>query len=230
MKKKVLVIAAHPDDEVLGCGGAIARHIFDKDIVEVIILGEGITSRSKIRNVEKDRKKLDQFKEKTKKANKILGVNNIIFENLPDNRFDDVNILDITKKIEKVIFNFKPNIVYTHSGLDLNRDHQITNEAVITACRPQDAYFLNKILLFEVPSSSEWSTSEKEQFSPNYYIDISSHFKKKMKSLQIYKSEIKKWPHPRSFKGIEHLARLRGAQVGCDFAESFYLVREVNFE
>jgi LmbE family N-acetylglucosaminyl deacetylase len=230
MKKKVLVIAAHPDDEMLGCGGTIARHTSNQDNVTVMVLGEGITSRTIKRNVDKKKNQLQQLKEKTRKANKILGVKNIIFENLPDNRFDDLNILDVTKKIEKVLFNFKPNIIYTHSGLDLNRDHQIVNEAVITACRPQKNNFLEKILLFEVPSSSEWSSTEKNQFSPNYFVDISSFFKKKTKALKIYKSEIKKWPHPRSFRGIEYLARLRGAQVGCEFAESFYTLREINFE
>ncbi len=230
MKKKVLVIAAHPDDEMLGCGGTIARHASNKDSVTVMVLGEGITSRSIKRNIDKNKNYLNQLKDKTRKANKTLGVNNVIFENLPDNRFDDLNILDVTKKIEKVLFSFKPNIIYTHSGLDLNRDHQIVNEAVITACRPQRNNYLEKILLFEVPSSSEWSSTEKRQFSPNYFVDISSFFKRKTKALKIYKSEIKKWPHPRSFRGIEYLARLRGAQVGCEFAESFYMLREINFE
>ena len=101
---------------------------------------------------------------------------------------------------------------------------------MITACRPQRNNYLEKIILFEVPSSSEWSSTEKRQFSPNYFVDISSFFKRKTKALKIYKSEIKKWPHPRSFRGIEYLARLRGAQVGCEFAESFYILREINFE
>ena len=230
MKKKILVIAAHPDDEVLGCGGTIARHVSNKDIVEVMILGEGITSRSKQRNVVKNKKELNQLRNKTTKANKVLGVRKVHLHDLPDNRFDDVNILDITKKIEELIFKFKPNLIYTHSGLDLNRDHQIVNEAVITACRPQSNFFLKKIILFEIPSSSDWSSTETKQFSPNYYIDVSKHIKKKLKSLKMYKTEMRKWPHPRSFRGIEYLARLRGAQIGCEFAESFYILREVNFD
>ncbi len=230
MKKKILVIAAHPDDEILGCGGAIARHTSNKDNVAIMVLGEGITSRSIKRDVIKNKKLLNQLKEKTIRANKILGVKSVYFENLPDNRFDDLNILDITKKIERVIFKYKPNLIYTHSGLDLNKDHKIVNEAVVTACRPQNINFLEKILLFEVASSSEWSSSENRQFSPNYFIDISSHFKKKVEALKFYKSEMKKWPHPRSFRGIEYLARLRGAHIGSEYAESFYILREINFE
>ena len=196
-----------------------------------MILGEGITSRVNSRIINNATKnQLKNLNIKAKEANKILGVRKINFENLPDNRFDSLDILDITKKIEKKLFNFKPNILYTHSSCDLNRDHQITNEAVLTACRPQYNYFLNKILLFEIPSSSDWQSSEKEKFSPNYYNDISKTFKKKISSLKIYSSEMKKWPHPRSIKGVEYLARLRGAQVSCEYAESFYIAREINFE
>ncbi len=231
MKKKILVVAAHPDDEILGCGATIAKHILEKDTVEIMILGEGITSRGnsrRISNVIKNQ--LNNLNNKAKKANKILGVQKINFENLPDNRFDSLDIIDITKRIEKKLFSFKPNILYTHSSCDLNRDHQITNEAVITACRPQYNYFLNKILLFETPSSTEWQSSEKGKFSPNYFNDISKTFKKKISSLKIYNSEMKKWPHPRSIKGVEYLARLRGAQVSCEYAESFYIAREINFD
>ena len=164
MKKKILVIAAHPDDEVLGCGGTIAKHSLNKDFVEVMILGEGITSRSKIRNTNLDKKKLLKLKEITLKANKTLGVKKVIFGDLPDNRFDELNILDVIKIIEEVIFKFKPNIIYTHSGLDLNRDHKITNEAVLTACRPQQNYFFKNLFSLKFLRAQNGQVQKKNNF------------------------------------------------------------------
>ena len=227
---KVLVIAAHPDDEILGCGGTIANHVKKKHKVNVCILGEGITSRSKKRDININKKQLENLHNVSKKANKLLGVKNIKLLKLPDNRFDSLNLLDVIKYIENEINLFKPNIIYTHSAFDLNIDHKITADAVVTACRPQFKKFLKKIICFEIPSSSEWENNQKNHFKPNFYEEISGTINKKLKALKIYKQEMRRWPHPRSIKGVGILAKYRGSQVGVNAAEAFYIIREINFE
>jgi len=227
---KVLVIAAHPDDEILGCGGTIIKHLKKKHKVVSVILGEGITSRD-IKRDKNSKKKLSRLKKDATKANLKLGIKKLFFENLPDNRFDDLNFLDVVKIIEKYIDKYKPNIIYTHSSFDLNKDHKITSNAVMTASRPQrDLKFLKKILFFETPSSSEWENSQKETFKANYHVDISRYINTKISALKEYKTEMKRWPHPRSLRGIKILANLRGAQIGCEYAEAFYLARQIDFE
>ena len=198
MKKKILVIAAHPDDEILGCGGSMAMHKkkLNEDVF-VVILGEGITSRDKIRNTKLRKKQLKNLKERALKANRVLGVKNVKFLDIPDNRFDSLNFLDIVKSIENIVFKLKPNIVYTHSGFDLNIDHKITSDAVVTALRPQNNKFLEKIIFFEIPSSTEWESSQKKIFQPNYYNNIENYLSLKIKALKHYSPEMKKWPHPR---------------------------------
>ena len=132
----------------------------------------------------------------------------LIHHDLPDNRFDSVELLDIIKIVEKEISKFKPNIIYTHSAYDLNIDHKIVSKAVITATRPQDNKFLKKFF-YLIPSSSEWESSELDKFKPNYFVDITKTIKKKIDSLKIYKKEMKKWPHPRSVKAVKMLANLK---------------------
>lgn len=227
---KILVIAAHPDDEILGCGGTIAKHIKNKDKVKTLILGEGITSRQPKRNLNLSKNKLEKLKKISIQANKKIGMKDLVHHDLPDNRFDSLEFLDIVKILEKEIFKFKPNIIYTHSSYDLNIDHKIISKATITASRPQNNKFLKKILLFEIPSSSEWQSSELENFKPNYFVDISKTIKKKINALKIYKNEMKKWPHPRSVRAVKMLSNLRGAQIGCNAAEAFYLARQIDFE
>lgn len=227
MNKKVLVIAAHPDDEILGCGGTMAKHVKEKDKVHTLILGEGETSRSSKRNLVHSKSKLNSLQKQMLLANNALGVHNTKILKLPDNRFDSLVLLDIVKKIEKVIFNYKPDIIYTHSSKDLNQDHKITNQAVLIACRPQGKFKVKKILFFEILSSTEWQNSESNMFKPNYYINISKFIDQKLEALSFYKTEIREWPHPRSMEGVMTLSKYRGSQVGFLNAESFYLAREI---
>jgi len=137
MNKNILVVAAHPDDEILGCGGTICRHVQNGDKVHVLILAEGITSRDKIRDQNHRAKDLNLLTETAYQANEILGVTSLIFKKFPDNRLDSIDRIDIIKSIEAVIQKLTPTIIYTHFGGDLNIDHQIVNQSVITACRPQ---------------------------------------------------------------------------------------------
>ena len=225
---KVLVIAAHPDDEILGCGGTIARHIIERDKVHVLILAEGITSRDLVRNKKKRVKQLKQLYNSSRKAHKIIGTTSLKTFDFPDNRMDSVNLLDIVKIIEKEIRRINPEIIYTHHIGDLNIDHSITHRAVMTACRPEPKKSVKKIFCFEIPSSTEWqSITSKNYFKPNCFINISKTLGKKIKALKAYKSEMRSWPHSRSIKAVEKLARWRGSSVGFKAAEAFISIREL---
>ena len=228
MINKILVVAAHPDDEILGCGGTIIEHIKKKDKVGIIIVSEGITARDDKRNYEKSKKKIIELSKISKKISKELKVSFIDFFSFPDNRLDSVNLLDIVKRIEDRVLNFKPNIVYTHHNNDLNIDHCLINKAVLTACRPYPNQSVEKILTFEIPSSTNWGdTSQNAFFVPNYYQEITNSLEKKIKYLKMYRDEMRDWPHARSLKAIESLAIHRGSTVGLKMAEAFQLVRNV---
>src|SRR3972149_4136228 len=224
--KKTLVIAAHPDDEVLGCGGTMSRMSNEGHKVYTLILGEGITSRDKTRDLRKRRHGLAELQKHVENANKILGVAKIFTFNLPDNRFDTVPLLDIVKTIEKVKTEIAPDIIFTHHHGDLNIDHQITFRAAITACRPVKGETVKEVYSFEIPSSTEWNMPlTSVYFLPNYFVDISRILALKIRALKEYKSEIKKFPHPRSLKAVEIYARRWGIQVGLKAAEAFEVVR-----
>jgi len=225
----VLVIAAHPDDEVLGCGGSIAKWSKDGHEVHLLIMAEGVTSRDKHRNRESRKQELSNLAQSVKRAADILGVKSVELLDYPDNRMDSVDLLDVVKTIETYVKKLKPGVVVTHHSNDLNIDHQIVHQAVITACRPQPGHPVKRILLFEVPSSSEWlSPVICGPFVPNWFEDISDTLELKIKALEIYQSEMREWPHARSIKAVDHLARWRGASVGCEAAEAFMATRVIN--
>ena len=227
--KSILVIAAHPDDEVLGCGGTIVKHIQNGDEVHVLIIAEGVTSRDEERNPIRRKESLSKLKKMAHKAHKILGSNNIKLMDFPDNRMDSVDLLEIIKAVEKEINIVKPEIIYTHHYGDLNIDHRITHQAVLTACRPEPLRCVKRILTFEVQSSTEWqSPNIGTVFSPNVFIDISDTLSLKIDALKAYQSEMKPWPHSRSIKAVEHLAHWRGATVGLNAVEAFMLIRELD--
>jgi len=225
MVKRILVVAAHPDDEILGCGGTMALHSMKGDEVYVLILGEGITSRDVKRDRKKRDKEIKELRRDIEAANKIVGTKKTFIYDFSDNRFDSVPLLDIIKVVEKVKNEVKPDIVYTHHHGDLNIDHRLTLHAVLTACRPLKGESVKEIYSFEVPSSTEWSPDNSKYFMPNYFVDIKDTITKKVEAMKAYKSEIRDFPHPRSVKAIENLARSRGANVGCEYAEAFIVVR-----
>ncbi len=226
--KKILIIAAHPDDEILGCGGTVARLTKEGYQAYTLILGEGITSRDKTRERDLREKEIEILKMNTSKANKIIGVKEVFLLDFPDNRFDSVDFLDIVKKIESIKNKVKPHIVFTHSKWDLNIDHQITYQAVITAFRPLPGEVAREIFSFEVLSSTEWNYPQK--FFPNIYFDISETIDIKLKAMQEYTSELRDFPHPRSLEGIKIKARQRGMEVGLPYAEAFEVVRIIRRE
>ena len=222
MKKTFLIIAAHPDDDVLGCGGTIAKLTKKGFKVHVLFLADGESSRSNIKNI---KNLIQKRKQNAKKALKILGCESVEFLDYADNRLDSLDLLEIVKSIENLIDIHKPHTIFTHYAHDLNIDHQIANKAVVTACRPQNNNPVKEILFFEVPSSSEWNLSK--SFEPNYFIDITNTLSLKVKALNIYKNEMRAYPHPRSIKAIESLSFWRGSTIGFKAAEAFIVGRKI---
>ena len=223
----VLVVSAHPDDEVLGCGGTIARLAREGERVYLAVLGEGITSRYEDRK-EADPSLVDGIRHRCKEAAKTLGAEDLFLFGLADNRFDTIPLLDIVKKIEKLIGNLSPTIIYTHHEGDLNIDHSITYRAVLTATRPIQGNGVRDIYTFEVPSSTDWAFHQSGQsFQPNVFMDITETLETKIQALSVYETEMRAFPHPRSAKAIQANARRWGSGVGCEAAEAFELIRSI---
>lgn len=219
---RVLCVAAHPDDEVLGCGGTLARHATAGDEVSVCIVAEGLTSRGP----EAGPADLARLADQARRADALLGVGDTRLLGLPDNRLDELPRLEVIRPIEAVLAELRPEVVYTHAAGDLNIDHQIVHEAVLTACRPVPGQGVRRILCFEVPSSTEWrGAGSAAPFVPNWFVDIGATLAAKRAALAIYAGEMRPWPHARSVEACEHLARWRGAGVGVEAAEAFMLAR-----
>ena len=222
MNKQILVVAAHSDDEVLGCAGTIVRHINAGDKVHLLFMTDGVGSRLGV-NISVNSRILA-----AENSAKILGVTSVENLDFPDNRMDEVALLDIVQSLEGVIYKIKPDVVYTHHLGDLNIDHQITHKAVITACRPQPEFSVKEIYAFEVLSSTGWNSSTIENvFIPNTFVDITRVWKKKTDALHCYNNELRDFPHARSYKGVETLGIYRGSSVGLQYAEAFQVERKI---
>lgn len=229
--KKVMIVVAHPDDELLGLGGTMNKLIKEYGVnAHVVILGEGITSRSDNRNSEEWKKELDTHKKNIQDAKECIGYQSVSIYDFPDNRFDDVNLLDIIKVIEKEKNQFVPDVIFTHHGGDLNIDHQKTFEAVITATRPIENERVTTIIVFETPSGTEWRAStDPRHFIPNLFFEVSEkNVNAKVKAMESYEFEKRKYPHPRSPEALKIQAQRWGIAVGKSYAEAFVLVRSIN--
>jgi len=228
MSRKVMVVSAHAGDEILGCGGTLMRHVQQHDAVRLIVLGEGWTSRTK--SVEKGLEALDlsAFEDQARTAFDVLSIADVRFHRLPDNRFDQVPLLDVVKLIEEHKAQFRPDLVYTNTAVDLGIDQRTTCQAVLTAFRPQPGDLRSELLAFEVRASTEWEFGFTGQaFVPNCFVDIADTLEAKLQALRALNTELRAWPHARSIEAVMHHARSRGASVGLQAAEAFALMRSI---
>jgi len=229
--KKIMLVVAHPDDELLGCGATMHKLVREYNcIIHVVILGEGITSRSDSRDVTKWEKELITHKNNILEAQKSIGFSFVNTYSFPDNRFDSVPLLDIIKVIEKEKNTFQPEVIFTHHGGDLNIDHQRTFEAVITSTRPIKGELVNTIITFETPSGTEWrAASDPRHFLPNIFFEVSEKdIFAKIKGMESYESEKREYPHPRSPEALKIQAQRWGIAMGKGYVEAFQLIRSIN--
>lgn len=221
MGKKILIVAAHPDDEVLGCFATVSRLVKEGAEAYTLILGEGKTAR-KTKSAEQE---LELLSSEIQKANERIGIKKTFTRHFPDNKFDSVPLLEIIKAVLEVKEELKPDIIFTHYKDDLNIDHRITYEAVITATRPMVDECVKEIYSFEVLSSTEWNYPL--SFSPNTFFDATKTLGDKLDAMALYDSELCEYPHPRSLEGIKLQAAHRGMQCGLLYAEAFECVRAI---
>ena len=224
-KKTILVIVAHPDDETIGMGGTIRKHVLDGDNVNVVSMTNGTGAR-KNNNSEK----VNLRKRSSKLASDFLGFNWFKNFDFRDNAMDTYALLEIIKSVEKSKNLLNPEIVYTHSGADLNIDHRIVTNAVLTAFRPQPKEICREIRLFEVASSTDYGDeSITGRFEPNLFINVANTWSDKELALNAYQEEMREFPHSRSLMGIKNLAAYRGNQVGLHMCEAFQVIRKIEF-
>lgn len=225
----ILVVAAHPDDEILGCGAAMARLSSEGAHIDILIMAEGLTSRDQERNRATRFAGLSELKQAAQNAATIVGARSTEVLDLPDNRLDGLERLDIIKRVEAKIHEVRPQIIFTHFYNDLNIDHRIVSDAVITACRPFHGQIVQELYFFEVPSSTEWQISANAgTFQPNYFMALSvRHLQAKLDALKAYSGEMREFPHARSYEAVEALAKWRGASVGATAAEAFMTGRRI---
>ena len=225
--KKILVVVAHPDDDILGCGGTLCKLIKSGKDIKVVILGEGSTCRflkEKINSV-KAKRTINQRKQFEIEALKILGISEFIFYNLPCGRFDSIPIIDIGKLVENEINTFNPDTIFTHFEKDTNNDHRLVFQAVLQATRPGAQNIVDNVLSFEILSSTEWRFTE--GFKPNYFVNIEFEIKNKINAFSKFITEQKPFPFPRSSEGIKILSKYRGMQAAVQNAEAFFIVRSI---
>lgn len=224
---KILIIAAHPDDEVLGVGGTIAKYTSRGIEVSLLIVTDGSTAQYRdnpnLNNI------IEEKKQETRQAADILGIKNIYYGGLPDMMLDTISHIEINKVIENIINEVKPTIVYTHFYGDINKDHQIVCESTLVACRPVKDQIVKKLFLYSVPSSTEWNIQMSHMaFMPNWYENIEEVYaKQKYRAMECYKKELREYPHPRNIKYLRNADTSEGNKVGRQVAESFMLVRYI---
>ena len=215
--ERVMVVCAHPDDEILGCGATMAKHIESGDEVHVLIMADGVSSRDAVNQDYVERN------ESATKASEIIG-HTITQLQYADNQMDKYPQLQVAKSIESEIEKYRPTIVYTHWPHDMNVDHRVTSKATSVACRPVPGCSVKRLFYFEVPSSTEWCSTG-QVFSPNWFSSV--HITKKLDALNCYSMEMRESPHPRSVESVINLMKLRGCEAGVQYAEAFIMARGI---
>ena len=217
----VLVVAAHPDDELLGLGGTVAAHVAQGDAVQLAIMCGG----GSVRYV---REGSPSAKKEAEQAAEILGVAELILRDLPDQRLDTLAISKVAGEIESLLKSFRPETVYSHFCGDINRDHRVLAEAVMVAARPYAAPFVREILMYETPSSTEWGLPQlSSTFVPNVFVDITKFLETKLRAFSCYSAEVCPEPHPRSLSALRARAQYWGSLVNRQAAEPFISVRSL---
>jgi N-acetylglucosamine malate deacetylase 1 len=218
--RKVLVVAAHPDDEALGCSGTLYKHIESGDSVSVLFMTDGVSARNLITESDKNERMIG-----LNKAMELFPYDKHRILNFPDNAMDSIPLIQIVREVEKFVLEVEPAVIYTHFENDLNMDHRICYQAVMTSCRPTPGSLIKEIYSFEVLSSTEWAMSSEKAFKPNYFVEIDRYLNKKIDYLRCYDQEMRNFPHARSYENVISLAKLRGASVGFPAAEAFIVNR-----
>ncbi len=219
---KVLVISPHPDDETLGCGGTILKLRDNRNSIYWLI----VTGMNEKLGFSKE-KILSREKEIEKVA-EIYGFQGVFNLDLPTTRLDIVPMADLISKISDCIYKIKPEFIFVNNKSDIHTDHKITFQAVASATKPFKANFIKRIVMYETISETDITLSLIENtFLPNVFVDISNHIEKKLEIMNIYRSEVMKYPLPRNLDSVKALARFRGSQIGVEYAEAFMLVREI---
>ncbi|MDQ1484453.1 MAG: hypothetical protein QOJ62_146 [Actinomycetota bacterium] len=217
----VVVVAAHPDDEVLGAGATLARHVREGDDVHAVVLSDGARSRY-------EGHMIDELRASGVAAARHIGFASVRFDEFPDQRLDQVAIVDLTQHVESVFNDLEPHVVYTHFRGDVNADHALVAQAVWTACRPYRMPTLQLIAAFETPSSTEWaSTVDGAAFRPTLFVDVTTTIDSKLSAMACYASETREYPHPRSLRALRERASYWGSVVGVLAAEPFLILRDV---
>ncbi len=224
--KKVLIVAAHPDDEIFGMGGTICALCEQGAEVSLLIVTDGSSSQYR------DDPRLDEIiaakKEETKKAAEIVGIKEVIYGGLRDMRLDSTEHIEVNAVIEKAVAKIKPDTVFTHFWGDVNFDHKCVYNSTLVATRPTAWQCVKSLYCYSVASSTEWSpSSNPTQFMPNVFFDISRYADKKAAAIAAYKTELRDFPHPRSAEYVKKLDEAAGLRVGVASAEEFMLVRAV---
>lgn len=221
MSDIVLVVAAHPDDEALGCGGTMAKHVASGDAVHVVFMTDGVSARPGTADAHRETRRRG-----CDSALSALGVRSSRTFDFPDNRLDSVPLLQVTQALEGALAEIGPTLIYTHNATDLNVDHRLTNAAAMTACRPTPGSRVREILAFEVMSSTEWGSPE-EPFMPNLFVDITDHWATKLAALEAYEQEMRTLPHSRCIEHLDVLSKHRGMSIGLPRAEAFRVIRQI---
>jgi len=218
---RVLAIAAHPDDETIGAGGVIARHVAQGDEVYWCIVTQGYSPPWSEETLAEARSQVDEVQE-------VLGFREVFLLGFPTVKLNTVPYIDLCSALQQVVDQVQPEIVYTTPRDDINQDHRIVYEATLVAARPLPGSSVRRLLCYEISTTARFGLpAGSTGFAPNVFVDISRYLEKKLEAIRCYRTELREYPHPRSVKGLRLLAEERGLSVGLQAAECFQLVREL---